>query len=185
MSDAPAPSAGWYPDPEDPAGERWWNGSGWSDHKRPATPAPAAGFSFGVPAGDEPRPDPYAPAPPASAATPYAPTTYAPATYASTPYAPTPYGAPRAGTTNGLAIAGLVVSAAGWLVLGVLASIAGIILSGFGLARAKQAEAAGNPHSGRGMAMAGLVIGIVVTVIGLIVIGLYAVLIATSFGSSF
>ena len=78
-----------------------------------------------------------------------------------------------------------MVSAAGWIVLGVLASIAGIILSGFGLARAKQAEAAGLPNSGRGLAMAGLVIGIVVTVIGLLLIALYAVVIATSFSASY
>lgn len=176
MSDAPAPAAGWYADPENPSGERWWNGAGWSDQKRPTTvaapvapaSAPATGFTFGVPAGDEPRPDPYAP------------TAYSP-----TSYSPTPYGAPRPGTTNGLAIAGLVVSAAGWIVLGVLASIAGIILSGFGLARAKQAEAAGLPNSGRGLAMAGLVIGIVVTVIGLLLIALYAVVIATSFSASY
>ena len=53
-----------------------------------------------------------------------------------------------------------------WIVLGVLASITGIILSAFGLARAKQAEAAGNPNSGRGIAMAGLIIGIIMTVLG-------------------
>ncbi len=39
MSDASAPQPGWYADPENPAGERWWNGSGWSDHKRDSTEA--------------------------------------------------------------------------------------------------------------------------------------------------
>ncbi|CAN5383618.1 hypothetical protein BH11ACT3_BH11ACT3_16160 [soil metagenome] len=28
------PIAGWYPDPEDNKGDRWWNGSSWSDHRR-------------------------------------------------------------------------------------------------------------------------------------------------------
>lgn len=27
-------SAGWYPNPDSPGGERWWNGSSWSDHTR-------------------------------------------------------------------------------------------------------------------------------------------------------
>ncbi len=170
MSDVSPPQAGWYKDPENPAGERWWNGSGWSDQKRAATTAataPAAssaGFTFGNPATVDSRPDPYAP--PTYTTQP----SYAPAS----PYVAAPYGAPAYGArSNGLAIAGLIVSAGGWLFLGVIASIAGIILSGFGLARAKQAEAAGNPNSGRGIAMAGLVIGIAVTVLGILFVVLY------------
>lgn len=180
MSDVTPPQAGWYADPENAAGERWWNGSGWSDHKRDATlaaptaastptppPAPVeTGFTFGSPASAAARPDPYAP-PPAVQAPPY---------YAApaSPYAPAPYGAaaPRS-TTNGLAIAGLAVSAAGWLVLGGIAAIAGIILSGFGLSRARQLEAAGVPNSGRGLAMAGLIVGIAVLVISIVVIVVY------------
>ena len=205
MSDVTPPQAGWYADPENASAERWWNGSGWSDHKRDATsasatapvvaaassdaiysppdvtytppgvtytpPAPAAdtGFSFGSPAPAGTRPDPYAPPP---AAQPYQAQPYYAAPAA--PYAPAPYGAaaPRPGT-NGLAVAGLVVSAAGWLVLGVLAAIAGIILSAFGLARARQAEAAGITNSGRGIAMAGIIVGIVVLAIGVIFMVLY------------
>lgn len=179
MSDVTPPQAGWYADPENAAGERWWNGSGWSDHKRDATtaaapeptPAPTVetGFSFGSPAPAIPRPDPYAP-PPAVQTAPAQPYYGTP----GAPYAPAPYGAaaPRSGT-NGLAIAGLIVSAAGWLVLGGLAAIAGIILSGFGLARARQMEAAGLPNSGRGIAMAGLVIGIVVLVLGIVLVVVY------------
>ena len=183
MSDVTPPLAGWYADPENPAGERWWNGSGWSDSKRPATTlpppqtpaaAPAAptgatpgaaapgetGFTFGSPAAVDARPDPYAPA----------------SGVPVSPYAPAPYGAAAPGWgTNGLAVAGLVVSAAGWLILGGLAAIAGIILSGFGLARARQAEAAGHPNSGRSIAMAGLVIGIVVLALSILVIVLYVV----------
>ncbi|WP_395640051.1 DUF2510 domain-containing protein [Pseudolysinimonas sp.] len=180
MSDVTPPAAGWYADPENPAGERWWNGSGWSDHKRDATvvapvysdPAPApveTGFTFGSPASAGARPDPYAPPP---AAQPYYGAPAAP--YAPAPYAPAPYGAPAPGTgTNGLAIAGLIVSAAGWLILGGLAAIAGIILSAFGLSRARQLDALGHPNSGRGIALAGLVIGIVVFVISIIVVVVY------------
>lgn len=31
---APAPAAGWYPDPTGQARERWWDGSQWSDQTR-------------------------------------------------------------------------------------------------------------------------------------------------------
>lgn len=171
MPEVAPPQAGWYEDPENPAGERWWNGSGWSDQKRAATTAAApavasvadpTGFTFGSPAASG-RPDLYAP-----------PSYAAPPAYsAGSPYV-APYGAPSYGSrSNGLAIAGLIVSAGGWIIAGVLASIAGIILSAFGLARAKQAEAAGNPNSGRGIALAGLIIGIVVTVLGLIFVVAY------------
>lgn len=45
---------GWYPDPAGAPGERWWNGSGWSDSRRGAAPAAP------VPAAPMPqRPDPY------------------------------------------------------------------------------------------------------------------------------
>jgi hypothetical protein len=184
MSDSAPPAAGWYADPENPAGERWWNGSGWSDHKRAstvaetATPAAApfvpptadsAGFAFGTGSAADGRPDPYTPP-----AQPYygAPTASSPtAPYSPSPYSPAPYGAPAYGSgTNGLALAGLIVSAAGWLALGIIASIAGIILSAFGLAQARKREAAGNPNTGRSLAMAGLVVGIVVTAIGLILV---------------
>lgn len=166
MSDSAPPAAGWYADPENPAGERWWNGSGWSDHKRASTAD--AGFTFGATAAGQPgRPDPYA----AASAAPAAPTA---SPYAPSPYSPAPYGAPAYGSgTNGLAVAGLIVSAAGWLVLSFLGPIAGIILSAFGLAQAKRREAAGNPNSGRGMAMAGLIVGIALAVIGLVIVVAY------------
>jgi hypothetical protein len=172
MSDVAPPQAGWYKDPENPHGERWWNGSGWSDQKRAATTAAApavapvadpTGFTYGNPAAAG-RPDPYAPP---SYATPPA---YAP----GSPYVAAPYGAPAYGArSNGLAIAGLIVSAGGWIVFPVIAPIVGIILSAFGLARAKQAAAAGNPNNGRGIALAGLIIGIVVTVLGIAFIVAY------------
>lgn len=218
MSDASTPQAGWYADPEDPQGERWWNGTTWSDHKRPATAdgdappaaanpkftvaplaptlggrakkkaetattpavpvppvasvAPAAsveatpaapaeaqsGFTFGgtTPAGVVPRPDPYGANPaytPPGSTTPY-----------YSPYVAAPYGAPAYGSgINGLALGGLIASAAGWFIIPIIGSIAGIILSAFGLRTARQRELAGNPNTGRGLAMAGLIIGIIIT----------------------
>jgi hypothetical protein len=35
MSDPQLPGAGWYVDPEDPASERYWDGTRWTDAKRP------------------------------------------------------------------------------------------------------------------------------------------------------
>jgi hypothetical protein len=178
MSDVAPPQAGWYKDPENPAGERWWNGSGWSDQKRAATAAaPVAestGFTYGNPAAAG-RPDPYAP-----------PTYAPPPAYApGSPYVAAPYGAPAYGSrSNGLAIAGLIVSAGGWIIFPVIAPIAGIILSAFGLARAKQAAAAGNPNSGRGIALAGLIIGIVVAVLGILFIVLYFAFVLSTIPSS-
>lgn len=32
------PPPAWYPDPADPARERWWSGQGWTDHLRDSTP---------------------------------------------------------------------------------------------------------------------------------------------------
>ena len=33
--------AGWFPDPEDSGGQRFWNGDEWTEHRAPATPPPA------------------------------------------------------------------------------------------------------------------------------------------------
>jgi hypothetical protein len=60
MSDPNAlPIAGWYPDPENEAGDRWWNGATWSDHRRPrnapagwAPATPAAAKNTAAPAAD-------------------------------------------------------------------------------------------------------------------------------------
>lgn len=37
----PQTAAGWYPDPEDQAQMRWWDGSGWSEQRQPAQAQPA------------------------------------------------------------------------------------------------------------------------------------------------
>jgi hypothetical protein len=41
MTTPPTP-AGWYPDPDGSGGQRYWDGSGWTEHRSPATPEPAA-----------------------------------------------------------------------------------------------------------------------------------------------
>jgi hypothetical protein len=41
MTTPPTP-AGWYPDPDGSGGQRYWDGSAWTEHRAPATPEPAA-----------------------------------------------------------------------------------------------------------------------------------------------
>ena len=43
-----APAPGWYVDPEHSASDRYWDGSGWSDQRRPAqgSSAPSNGFAI-------------------------------------------------------------------------------------------------------------------------------------------
>ena len=40
MTTPPTP-AGWYPDPDGSGGQRYWDGSVWTEHRSPATPEPA------------------------------------------------------------------------------------------------------------------------------------------------
>lgn len=59
MSDFPSslPPAGWYPDPSNPASERWWGGLEWTESTRPlpvlveAPPATAPAYAMSVPGG--------------------------------------------------------------------------------------------------------------------------------------
>ena len=39
MTTPPTP-AGWYPDPDGSGGQRYWDGSAWTEHRSPASPAP-------------------------------------------------------------------------------------------------------------------------------------------------
>lgn len=93
----PAVPAGWYPDPQSPAATRYWNGTEWTQHQRPAVPAagvapvlgtaptpgapPVAGAS-GYPPVTRPAGAPGAPASGYTPAPPMAPA------YAAPPMAP-------------------------------------------------------------------------------------------------
>jgi hypothetical protein len=186
MSDPNAlPIAGWYPDPENEAGDRWWNGATWSDHRRPrnaapgwapegaavksatkpaAKPAPKAQPDDATPAVPVPpvpapaRPDPYAYAAPYAGQPAPAYQPYAPA------YAPN-YAPASSQIRNQLAFAGMLVSLIGllfnWILFGA-PGITGAIISFVGLRRAnaliRQGVTVGN---GKAMAITGIVAGLV------------------------
>jgi hypothetical protein len=182
------PIAGWYPDPENNKGDRWWNGSSWSDHRRSrdampgwapvataaAAAAPAAPVIAPVvataPAGAD-RPNPYAGQPmfqpnvAAGAVQPYSGGTqpYAPAVG---PYAPSYqpyYGAPRSSVRNLPALIGFIVSLAGLvLFLSVVTGVIGGVLGIVGLQKAKQLRATEpGANSGSGFAWAAVLIGFI------------------------
>jgi uncharacterized membrane protein YhaH (DUF805 family) len=47
------PDPGWYDDPQDPRGLRWWDGTGWTDRRQPrdAVLPPPASAAYGIPLG--------------------------------------------------------------------------------------------------------------------------------------
>jgi hypothetical protein len=80
---------------------------------------------------------------------------------------PQPYSYPKPSNTNGFAIASLVCSLLG-ILLAFLGPVAGIV---FGIVGLRQTEQRG--ESGRGLAIAGIVVGVVVLLLDIIgVIGI-------------
>jgi hypothetical protein len=194
MSDPNAlPIAGWYPDPENEAGDRWWNGATWSDHRRPRNapagwaPAPAAAKAatkkaatvaadaaaasvtpaVAVPGVPVP---PVAPAP-AERPNPYAGNTmFQPAAPGQpyTPYAPAyaPNYAPATPLRNPLALGGMITSLIAIICNFILfgaPGIAGAIISFFALRKANQLVREG-VTTGNGRTMA--ITGIVAGLVG-------------------
>jgi hypothetical protein len=84
---------------------------------------------------------------------------------------------PPTSTTNGLAIASLVSSIAGWVICGI-GFILGIV---FGYIAKNQIDQSGGTQQGRGLAVAGIIIGWVG--IGLGVLVLLIVIIASAASS--
>jgi Domain of unknown function (DUF4190) len=131
----PAPPPGWQP-PGAPPPPPYGAPPGWQPPTPPTPPAPPEGYP------------PYDPAAGA-----YPP--YDPAAGAYPPYGYPPYGYPRPANTNGFAIASLVCS----IVLFVLPFLGGAMAITFGILGARGATRSG--ERGRGLAIAGIVIGVV------------------------
>ena len=127
--------AGWYPDPENPAQVRYWDGQSWSDSTAPAAPAAPS--------------DPMPPTPPAYPS------------YASYPSDPAGQPAPP-NPSNTLSIIGIVCGAVGFIVCPVILCVAGLVL-GF-VARSKKESLANVALivSAVGL-VGGIILGIVVT----------------------
>ena len=132
--------AGWYPDVERPGGERYWDGSRWTEHRR---------------GGDLAAAQPPRPPEPGGAA--YG----APAAYGS-PAGYVPYGVPGsvpprsavAGWALGLSIAGLVLTCCG----GILLSIPGTVM---GWTQMKAIDRGERDAGSRGTAKAAFIVGII------------------------
>lgn len=177
MAEDSSPIAGWYPDPENPALERWWNGVAWSDQRRASTvpvaaPLPSAPAGYAAPVAVAPgtasAPQPAADQPaPQYPGQPYSVQPYAPP--GSVPPYTAPYGGGYPGYApipappqNGMALAGIITSGVGallnWTFLG-LPGIVGGVLSIFGLRRSRELAAMGMTETRRGMSIAGIAIG--------------------------
>lgn len=148
----PGTPAGWYPDPENPGQQRYWNGSEWA---APAAPPP--------PAAPTPPPPP-AVTPPAAAAPP-----------PPAPMPPAPGQVPTAPPTSTNAIIGLVLSIAAWLICPIIAAIIALVLA---RNSSKEIAASGGTIGGAGINTATRIISwinIVVYGIAAIVFGILAV----------
>jgi hypothetical protein len=178
-----APIAGWYPDPENEAGDRWWNGTTWSDHRRarnagpgwaPAGASPAGAAAAGAAAAPAAEGAPGIPVPPVAPApgerpNPYAgtaaPASYPGATPGVQPYAP-PYAynyAPRTPMANVPAFAGMITSLSALLFNWILFGLPGIVggsISIYGLVKANKLIASGmTTGHGKGYALVGIISG--------------------------
>ncbi|MWV49729.1 DUF4190 domain-containing protein [Rathayibacter sp. VKM Ac-2803] len=127
-----APAPGWYPHPADIGAELYWDGAAWTGRSRPAAPPASSIPLYGTPSAS----DRQASAP-------------QPGLYAQQP-------APSTAGRNPLAIASLVLGIASILVNPFL--VPSILAIVFGVRGRTAAESVG---TGRGLATAGLVTGIV------------------------
>lgn len=181
MSDPNAlPIAGWYPDPENEAGDRWWNGATWSDHRRPRNaPAGWAPAAAAAPAKKAAKPAeatvaaelaaasaaPVAGGVPPVPVAPGRPDPYAGTQPAYQPYAPAyaPNYAPAQPMRNPLALGGMLTSLIALLFNFILfgaPGIAGGIISIFALRKANQLQREGvTTGNGKAMAITGIAVG--------------------------
>ncbi|MEP6480555.1 MAG: DUF2510 domain-containing protein [Rhodoglobus sp.] len=185
--------AGWYPDPDNAGGERWWNGAGWSDSRRggaaaaasspyaPAATGTAATLAPGVPN----IPMPAVPLPPAG----YSAGSSAPPR--PNPYAQ-PYATPQVGSSTSInvsvnrnAMIGFITGLVSLFfnLFFVLAPLA-IVFSALGLVKARALAAQGTPRNLLVYAVIGLVCGVIAVVMSVFTIAAFFLALSTpSYGS--
>ena len=150
----PLPIAGWYPDPEHAGHDRWWDGTTWTDTRRVSTDAAVV----------TPAPAPAPAAATESTATGSrgrrGPGLYIPGETVL-PSAPPPVYPPTPVVRNNLAIVGLILSFSGFVLPIVINSLAGGIVSIMGLRQSKQLAGTGIISNGRGISIAGILIGFI------------------------
>lgn len=137
------PGPGWYTDPEDATGLRWWSGEAWTEHKMRTASEAQAGAQALV------EEEPYVPMAGYGRAATIAPTKLTRGEKDR-----------QTRRKNSLAYTGCVLSLLGLLInpFAVL-SVLGIIFSGLGLAKSHDLD--GEQVTGRGTAIAGLLVGLV------------------------
>lgn len=147
MDPADHQRSGWYPDPATPSIERWWNGISWGDQTRQSNGAPI---------------------PPTAAATsPHVVDPYASAAVAS----PTIPGMPptrdaQFRRANPIGYAGVVLAVVAILFnIFCVPSILAIVFSAIGIGASQRLRKAGHRVTGWGWGVAGLIAGIVETLI--------------------
>lgn len=167
----PLPIAGWYPDPEIPGHDRWWDGAGWTDNRRVASVAADSASPAAVEAS----------APGGS----HGPGLYIPGEVMQRP-APAPTYAPAPVVRNNLALIGFILSLSGLILPFVVNSIAGGIVSIIGLRHSKKLAVNGIFSNGRGISIAGILIGFIwggimlLIVVGSIVFYIWILSVATN-----
>lgn len=163
--------AGWYPDPDGAPGERWWNGSGWSDSRRGAGSAASSPYVVTPPSAPTQTSVPVPPAVIYSAQNPapQQPNPYGPTTplLSQAPGRRIPTSINASVNRNAMIgfITGLI--ALFFNILFVLAPIA-IVFSILGIKRANELKAQGAPTTLMTFALVGLGSGIVAGFIGVI-----------------
>jgi hypothetical protein len=135
------PPANWYPDPEVPGQQRYWDGTQWTEHRAPGVGAQPQGAAWGAASDTQVQGG-------------------QPAWGQQPQQAWGQQAQPASGSTNGLAITSLVVAILSFFLafvaIGGLGGVVAVVLGVMGLRRIRESNGA---QGGRGLAISGIVVG--------------------------